>query len=48
MFMWLKNKTPEAVSRQLQRVYQERGPPAEMLTDNGLCFISSKLKAMLA
>ena len=43
----LKNETADTVAVQMLRIFRERGPPAELITDNGPCFKSSKLNSML-
>ncbi|XP_067944900.1 uncharacterized protein [Watersipora subatra] len=47
--MWakLRNETAEDVSAQLARIFGERGAPAELLSDNGLCFRSAHMASFL-
>lgn len=40
----LSSEAAENICRELQQVFQERGPPAEILMDNGTSFHSSRLK----
>ena len=44
----LTNETSEAVIRCLFRLFSERGPPHELLTDNGPCFSSRVMKGFLS
>ena len=43
----LANETAQQVIRHLKRVFQERGPPAELLCDNGPCFKSGRMQTFL-
>ena len=44
----LANETAQQVIKHLKRVFQERGPPAELLCDNGLCFKSARMQTFLS
>ncbi|XP_067949567.1 uncharacterized protein [Watersipora subatra] len=43
----LQNETADAVSLQLARVFRERGPPVEVLSDNGPCFRGNRFESLL-
>ena len=47
--IWIKlrDETASSVGTHLQRVFSERGPPVELLSDNGPCFKSTQLSTML-
>jgi len=42
----LQNQTASAVTQSLERIFLERGPPEELLSDNGPCFNSSVTKTL--
>lgn len=44
----LINETAEAVIRVLSRIFLERGPSQQLLSDNGPCFVSTKTRDFLA
>ena len=44
----LANETAQQVIKHLKRVFQERGPPAELLCDNGLCFKRARMQTFLS
>ena len=48
--LWFKlpNETADAVTAQLEKVFRERGPPLEFMSDNGPCFKSVRTKQLLA
>ena len=43
----LKDETTNSVSVQLSKLFNERGPPQELLSDNGPCFRSEQFAAFL-
>lgn len=43
----LRNETAEAAIEQLNHIFQERGAPARLLSDNGPCFKSTKMLQFL-
>ena len=43
----LANETAQQVIKHLKRVFQERGPPDELLCDNGPCFKSARMQTFL-
>ncbi|XP_067929095.1 uncharacterized protein [Watersipora subatra] len=47
IWMPLQNETADAVTKQLIRVFHERGAPEELLMDNGPCFSSTRTKEFL-
>jgi len=47
LWMPMMNETAEQAIRLLRRVFLERGPPEELLCDNGPCFKSSATKGFL-
>ncbi|XP_067930804.1 uncharacterized protein [Watersipora subatra] len=47
IWMPLQNETADAVTKQLMRVFHERGAPEKLLMDNGPCFSSTRTKEFL-
>ncbi|XP_067944958.1 uncharacterized protein [Watersipora subatra] len=47
--IWLKlrDETANSVIAQLVRIFEERGPPQELFSDNGPCFKSAQLSSIL-
>lgn len=43
----LRNETADSVALELERIFFERGSPAELLTDNGPCYKSRRLNELL-
>ena len=43
----LKDESAESVAFQLLQIFRERGPPEQLLMDNGLCFRSATVKDLL-
>jgi hypothetical protein len=44
----LTNETTEAVIKLLGQIFNERGPPKELLTDNGPCYVSERFRGFMA
>ena len=44
----LRNETAEAVIKLTEQIFYERGPPKELLTDNGPCYVSEKFKQFMS
>lgn len=47
VWMKIRNETADAVIAQLERLFSERGPVVEILSDNGPCFRSAKMQVMM-
>ena len=43
----LRNETGESVAKALEQVFHERGAPKQLLSDNGPCYQSQKMKDLL-
>ena len=43
----LRNETADSVAQELEQVFWERGAPLELMSDNGPCYKSHKLKTLL-
>ena len=43
----LRNETADNVAREIEQVFNERGPPKELLSDNGPCYQSQTMKDLM-
>ena len=44
----LRNETADVVIKLIEQIFYERGPPKELLTDNGPCYVSEKFSKFMA
>ena len=43
----LRNETADNVAREIEQVFNERGPPKELLSDNGPCYQSQTMRDLM-